>query len=100
MIKVELSELPIEKVRKIREWLDREEAAWLENSVAAEIASLQAEATNRALSSPGTVISEANALPSSSIGQIKDAAVLQTFLDMLAELRKPDTKFQTVKLTI
>lgn len=100
MIKTEVSELPPEKIRKIREWLDREECAWVENCVRSEIAIIQADATNFALSEPQKTIGEPFALPSGSVTKIKEAAVLQTFLDMLAELRKPDTKFQTVKLTI
>jgi hypothetical protein len=100
MIKHELSELPPEKIRKIREWLDREECDWLKSCVASEIAVIQADATNLALGSPGQTIGEPNALPPASVTKIKEAAILQSFLDILAEMRKPETKFQTVRLTI
>lgn len=100
MIKAEVSELPPEKIRKIHEWLDREECAWVENCIRSEIARIQADATNFALSEPQKTIGEPAALPSGSILKLKQAAVLQTFIDMLAELRKPETKFETVKLSI
>jgi hypothetical protein len=99
MIKVELSELPPEKVKKIQAWLDREECAWLENCVASEIAAKQAAATNLALTSPNRTIGDERALPPESINEIKEAAILQTFLDMLAKMRKPETRFKIVRLT-
>lgn len=100
MIKAEVSELPPEKIRKIREWLEREECAWVQNCVASEIAAIQADATNFALSEPQKTIGEQFALPSGSITKIKEAAILQSFLDILRSLSHPENKFQTVKLTI
>lgn len=100
MIKVELSELPVEKIKKIRDWLDKEECAWLEQCVASEIAEIQAEATNAALSEPHRTIGDPNALPPAAIDKIKEAAVLQTFLDVLKKMRDQNAKFQTAKLTI
>lgn len=99
MIKAELTDLPIEKIKKIREWLDREECAWMENCVASEIAVLQAAATNAALSKPNRAIGLENALVFDEVIQIKEAAVLQMFLDVLAKMRDKETKFQSVKLT-
>lgn len=99
MIKYELSDLATDKIRKIREWLDREEAGWIENCINSEIAVLQAEATNLALGSPHKTIGDENGLPPQSIDQIKRAAVLQSFLDVFKKLRDDETRFQTVKLT-
>lgn len=99
MIKAELTDIPVERIKKIRDWLDREECAWMENCVASEIAVIQANATNAALREPHRTIGDQHALPPESINQIKDAAVLQTFLDVLVKMRKNDTRFQTVKLT-
>lgn len=100
MIKVEMTDLPIEKEKKIREWLDKEECAWLENCVASEIARLQAEATNGPLDSPHITIAEANAIPPKSVDLIKRAAILQSFIDVLKHSRDKNTKFQVAKLTI
>lgn len=99
MIKHELSDLATDKIRKIREWLDREEAGWIENCVGSQIAVLQAEATNLALTSPHKTIGDDKALPPQSIDLIKQAAVLQSFLDVFKNLREDETRFQTVKLT-
>ena len=100
MIKVELTELPPEKIKKIREWLEREECAWLENCVASEIGKIQAEATNAALEEPHRTIGDPNALPPAAINKVKESAVLQTFLDVLKKMRDQETKFLTAKLTI
>lgn len=100
MIKVEMTELPVERVKKIRDWLDKEECAWLENCVASEIAQTQAQATNLPLESPHRTIGDPNAIPPESVDMIKRAAVLQTFLDVLKKMRDKTTVFQTVKLTI
>lgn len=100
MIKVEMTDLPIEKIKKIREWLDKEECAWLENCVASEIAQLQATATNLPLNTPHITIAEEYAIPPDSIDMIKRAAVLQTFLDTVKEMRGKDAKFQIAKLSI
>lgn len=100
MIKVEMSELPLEKIKKIREWLDKEECGWLENCVASEIAQLQARATNLPLNNPHIAIAEEHAIPPDSIDMIKRAAILQTFLDTLKEMRGKESKFQVAKLTI
>lgn len=100
MIKVEMNDLPVEKIKKIREWLDKEECAWLENCVASEIAQAQAEATNLPLNQPHRTIGDPNAIPPESIDMIKRAAILQAFLDVLKKMRDKDTKFQTVKLSI
>jgi hypothetical protein len=83
MIKVEMSDLPVEKIKKIRDWLDKEECAWLENCVASEIAQAQAEATNLPLDQPHRTIGDPNAIPPESIDMIKNAAILQAFLDVL-----------------
>lgn len=99
MIKAEPTELPVEKIKKIREWLDREECAWMENCVASEIAVLQTNATNAALAEPHRTIGDEHALPPESINAIKEAAVLQTFLNTLVKMRDKETRFQTVKLT-
>ena len=103
MIKVEMTELAVEKVKKIREALDKEEIAWLENCVAAQISALQAEATNLPLSKPQAtlaILSEETAFPKTSVAAIKEAAILQTFLDVLKEMRNKDTKFHTARLTV
>lgn len=99
MIKVEMIDLPVEKIKRIREWLDKEECGWLENCIGSQIAALQADATNAALSEPHRTIGDEHALPPESVSKIKEAAVLQTFLDVLAEMRDQETKFQTAKLT-
>lgn len=100
MIKVEMSDLPVEKIKKIREWLDKEECAWLENCVASEIAEMQADATNHSLESPHQTIGDPHGLSPDSIDLIKRAAVLQTFLDVLKKMRDKETQFQTARLTI
>lgn len=100
MIKVEKTELPPEKVRKIRDWLNAPECALLENCLASEIAEIQAEATNAALKEPHRTIGDPNALPPTSIDRIKESAVLQTFLDVLKKMRDENTKFETAHLTI
>lgn len=102
MITAQLSELPIDKIKKIREWLDREECGWLEQCIAARIAVLQVEVTNAALEKPNKTIGDESALPlpPESVNQIKEAAILTRFLGEFKRLRKPETKFQTVKLTI
>lgn len=100
MIKVELTELPVEKVKKIRDWLAREECAWVENCIASQIAAIQSEATNAALKEPHRTIGDPHALPPNAINEMKAAAVLQTFLDLLTRLRAEDTKFLTTKLTV
>lgn len=100
MIKVEMSDLPVEKVKKIRDWLDKEECAWMENCIASEIAKAQAEATNLSLSKPHLTIGDPNAISSESVDMIKNAALLQTFLDVLKRMRDKETQFQVAKLTI
>lgn len=100
MIKVELSELSVDKVKKIRDWLAREECAWLENCVASQIAEIQAEATNVALAEPHRTIGDQYGLPPTSIDAIKRAALLQSFLDVLKKMSDQNTKFETAKLTI
>lgn len=100
MIKVEMTDLPIEKIKKIREWLDKEECAWLENCVASEIAKLQAEATNAALESPHSTIGDPHAIPPKSIDMLKSAALLQSFLGVLKQVREKETEFKTAKLTV
>lgn len=94
-----MTDLPVEKVKKIREWLDKEESGWLENCVASEIAQIQAETTNAALSEPNRTIGDEHALPPAAVNKLKEAAVLQTFLDLLKRMRDKETKFQTAKLT-
>lgn len=100
MIKVEMADLPVEKIKKIREWLDKEECAWLENCVASQIAEIQSNATNGPLKQPHRTIGDPNAIPPESVDAIKRAAVLQTFLDVLRDMRLPETKFQDAKLTV
>ena len=100
MIKVEMTELAVDKVKKIREWFDKEECAWLENCVAAQISELQVEATNLPLSKPQATMLEPSAFPQTSVAAIKEAAILQTFLDVLKEMRNKETKFYTAKLTV
>lgn len=95
-----MSDLPVEKIKKIQDWLDKEECAWLENCVASEIAQAQAEATNLPLDQPHRTIGDPNAIPPESIGMIKRAAILQAFLDVLKKMRDKNTAFQTAKLTI
>lgn len=95
-----MTDLPVEKINKIRAWLEKEECAWLENCVASEIAKIQAEATNHPLASPHRTIGDPNAIPPESVDKIKEAAVLQTFLDVLKRMRAKDSLFQVAKLTI
>lgn len=100
MINVQMTDLPVEKIKKIREWLDKEECAWMESCVASEIAQIQAQATNLPLESPHRTIGDPNAIPPESVDMIKRAAILQTFLDVLKKMRDKNTEFKTAKLTI
>lgn len=102
MINVELTDLPVEKIKKIREWLEKEECTWVEQSIAARIAVLQAEITNAALEKPNKTIGDETSVPvpPESLNQLREAAILTRFLGELKRLRKPETKFQTVKLTV
>lgn len=100
MINVEMTDLPVEKIKKIREWLDKEECAWLENCVASEIAQIQAQATNIPLEAPHRTIGHPTAFPDASVDMIKEAAILQTFLDVLKKMRDRNTEFKVAKLTI
>lgn len=98
MIKVEMSDLPVEKIKKIRDWLDKEESGWLENAVNAEIARLQCEATNQPLTRPHLLIDKGE-VPADALAALNDAAYLQIFLDVLKQMRDKETKFQSAKLT-
>lgn len=100
MIKVEMTDLPVEKIKKIQEWLDKEECAWLEQCVTAEIAEMQVKATNLPLSEPHRTIGDPNAIPPESVDLIKKAAVLQTFIDVLTKKRDKESVFRTARLTI
>lgn len=100
MINVEMTDLPIEKIKKIREWLDKEECGWMENCVASEIAQAQVQATNLPLDQPQRTIGDPNAIPPESMDMIKRAAILQTFLDVLKKMRDKNTEFKVAKLTI
>ena len=100
MIKVEMTELPVEKIKKIREWLDKEECAWLENCVASEVAQMQTEATNLSLEYPMRTIGDQNGMSLDSQTLLKRAAIRQSFLDVLKTLRDKETRFQVAKLTI
>lgn len=99
MIKVTMSELPVDKIRKIREWLDKEECAWMENCIASQIAELQAEATNGPLTKPHLIIDKGE-MPADALTALNEAAYLQIFLDVLKKTRDKETVFQVATLSI
>lgn len=98
MITVTEVDFPVERVKKIQEWLMRDECGWVEEAVRADIAALQAEATNESLERPQIVIADPVPLSPEGVRAMKEAAVLACFLGVLGKLKDPNIKFTKVEL--